>query len=146
MGVIEAVYVKAKAVIKLNSFEVPCLSDTNGEMSEFHYVYAYANGFYNLYRYDTFEKTLQRQPDFEFLSVSSQEPEKTFLTRFNSLSTNGKVILIGLVIVILGVLALLVLLIVYLFRKSVINNDDVIYADAESYFDEIQIDKDNNDF
>ena len=55
-------------------------------------------------------------------------------------------ILIGLVIVILGVLALLVLLIVYLFRKSVINNDDVIYADAESYFDEIQIDKDNNDF
>lgn len=134
------------SVIKINSFEIPCLSDTNGEMSEFHYVFAYANGFFNLYRYDTFEKTFQRQPDFEFLNVSIQEPEKTIFTRFNSLSTNGKVILIGLVIVILGVLALLVLLIVYLFRKSVINNDDVIYADAESYFDEIQIDKDNDDF
>lgn len=130
--------------IKLNTFEVPCLSYINGEISEFHYVYAYANGFYNLYRYDTFEETLQRQPDFEFSNFTTVDSNETVFTKFSSLSTNAKFIIIGLAIIIIGVLTLLILLILYLFRKSVINNEDVIYDDADSYFDEIKIEQDNS--
>ena len=132
-----------EANIDINGFTIPCLSDTNGAMSEFHYVYAFTNGIYNLYRYDSFEGTLQRQPDFEFTNTVTVDEDDSFTARFASLSTNAKVILVGLVIVVLGVLALLVLLIVYLFRRSVLRNEDMILGVDDMYFDEVEHKKDD---
>lgn len=132
-----------EANIDINGFTVPCLSDTNGAMSEFHYVYCFANGIFNLYRYDTFEDTLQRQPDFEFANSNIVDQDDSFLKRFSSLSGNAKVIFVGLVIVVLGVLALLILLIVYLFRRSIIRNEELILGDDDMYFDEINHKKDD---
>jgi hypothetical protein len=132
-----------EANIDINGFTIPCLSDTNGAMSEFHYVYALTNGIYNLYRYDSFEGTLQRQPDFEFTNTVTVDEDDSFTDRFASLSTNAKVILVGLVIVVLGVLALLVLLIVYLFRRSVLRNEDMILGVDDMYFDEVEHKKDD---
>ncbi len=121
-------------------FSVDCLIDSNTEMSDFKYFYCYFNGKHDFYRYDSLEKTLQRYPDFTYISNQQSSERESFLNRFSSLSSNGKVIIVTLFIVVLGILALLILLIVYLIRRSIdIRSDIILYSDDEEDFDEVEI-------
>lgn len=128
--------------INIGEFSVDCFSDTSSNMHDFYYVYCYYNGAYNLYRYDGVENTLQRAPDLELLNANSiaNDEETSFFSRFGSLSANGKTIIICLFIAILGVVALIVLLLVYLFKKLNPRGNDIIFSSlGEDQFDEVNI-------
>lgn len=128
--------------INIGGFSVDCLSDSNTEMSDFHYLYCYCDGAFNLYRFDAVENTLQRFPDFEQLFIANeQDNSDSFLSRFSTLSTNGKVIIIAFIIVILGIFALLIMLIVYLIRRSMNRSDDMILSSIYEDFDQIEIEE-----
>ncbi len=129
--------------VNIGGFSVDCLSDTNTEMSDYHYLYCYSNGAFNLYRFDSLEGTLQRYPDFEKLvSSNSSDSKDNIFSRFSSLSTNGKVILLAFIIVILGIFALLIMLIVYLIKRSINNSDDFILSSDYDDFDQIDLQSD----
>lgn len=129
--------------LEINGFNVECFTDSTSNMTDFYYVYCYANDSFEVYRYDSVEGTIQRYPDFQNLSTKTEDNSDGFFARFSSLSTNGKVIIIALTILIIGILALLILLIVYFVRKSMNRPEDFI-LDDEDDFDEIEIDNDYN--
>ncbi len=124
-------------------FEVECLSDINTEMSDFHYVYCYSDGVYNFYRFDSLEGTLHRFPDFINIASAEKKTDNIF-TRFATLSTNGKIVMIALTVLIIGIFALLIMLIVHLFRKSINNYDDIILSSKYEDFDEVEIKNEDN--
>ena len=126
--------------IPIGTFNAECLSDTDVNMNDFKYVYCYNNGFYNLYRYDTKEQTLQRYPDLE--NQTAKTGTDNVFSRFGTLSTNGKIIIIALLIVILGILSLLILLIVYLIRRSINRNEEILLYNDDD-FDEVQVTNEN---
>lgn len=136
---------ESKLEIFGNSTE--CISNTDAEMSDFHYVYCYSNSTYNYYRFDAKEGSLHRFPDFnKIVSVSTDKPKDNIFTRFASLSTNAKIIMIALCVLILGIFALLIMLIVYLFKKSLNNNqDDMILEEAYEDFDEVEVENENDE-
>ncbi len=124
--------------VEIKDFSVECLADSNSNMSDFYYVYCFTNGNFGLYRYDNLECTLQRYPDFELTTVVQPEVKDNFVSRFNSLSTNGKIIIVCLFVAIIGVLALIILLIVYLFNKT--NKKlDIIPLDYDDDFDDVEV-------
>lgn len=127
--------------LNFSDFSVECFADTESEMSEFKYVYCYYNGDFGIYRYDSRQETLQRYPELELFSKNTAEKKDNIFTRFASLSTNGKVIILTLFIVILGIFALLILLIVYLVRRSMnLNGNNIVfYEDEIDDFDNIEI-------
>lgn len=124
--------------LNISNFTVECFSSNEKALKDFHYVYCYSNGEYSIYRYDDLEGTMQRFP--EFLKATDAEnnvaPKETLLTRFSSLSLNGKIIIIGLLIAVLGALSLIVFLIVFLIKKSSKKGKNIFF---ESYddFDEV---------
>ncbi len=87
----------------------------------------------------------ERYPELELSSKEIAAQKDNLFTRFGSLSTNGKIIISSLLIVILGVLALLILLIVYLVRRSLnLNNDIVLFQDETDDFDAVEIETDSH--
>lgn len=130
--------------ITINGFSVECLSDSLSEMSDFHYVYCFSGGCYNLYRYDALEGTMQRFPDFEInLSVENSD-ENSIISRFSTLSTNGKVIIIALAVLVLGIFVLLIMLLAYCVRKFLYRPQDVILSTDYDDFEEIKINSEQN--
>ena len=82
---------------------------------------------------------LQRYPELEPIKDIIVEPavNKGILGRFNSLSTNSKIILGGFIFVVLAVIALIVLLIIKLVKnKKNFDDSDIDNADD---FDDISI-------
>ncbi|MBE6787076.1 MAG: hypothetical protein E7537_01875 [Ruminococcaceae bacterium] len=128
---------------ELAGFTVNCLADSNSSMSDFRYVYCYSNGNFSYYRFDTLESTIHRFPEFETLGNQKQDSD-TLFARFSRLSTNGKVIIVALFVLILGVFALLIMLIVYLFKRALNRNADIILSDDYDDFDEITVENENN--
>lgn len=122
--------------VTINGFSIECLKDNNNALSDFCYVYAFSNGEYSIYRYDIVEETMQRYP--ESLLKGTNEAKAGLISRFSSLSTNGKIIMISFLIVILGVFALLVLLVVYLIKRSM-HPADIILEDDDDDFDVIEV-------
>lgn len=127
---------------KISGITVECISDTNSDMSDFHYVYCYVDGDFGFYRYDSLEQNLQRFPDLDNIPTIGTADEKE-PSRFASLSTGGKVVVIALAVLIIGIFALLIMLIVHLFKKSLNNTDGVVLSAVYEDFDEIDND-DNN--
>lgn len=126
--------------LNFSDFSVECFVDTNNEMSEFKYVYCFFDGNFAVYRYDSAQETIQRYPELELKSKQTADEQDNLFTRFGSLSTNGKIIILTLLIVVLGVLSLLILLIVYLVRRSLnLNSDIVLYQDENDDFDAVEI-------
>ncbi len=124
--------------VEIKDFSVECLADSNSNMSDFYYVYCFMNGNFGLYRYDNLECTLQRYPDFELTAANEPEVKDNFISRFISLSTNGKIIIICLFVAVIGVLALIILLIAYLANKS--NKKlDIIPFDYDEDFDDVEV-------
>ncbi len=130
--------------LNFSDFSVECYANTNSEMSEFKYVYCFYDGDFGVYRYDSKQETLQRYPELELNAKIVTEEKDNIFTRFGSLSSNGKVIIITLFIVLLGIFALFVLLIVYLVRRSLnLNNDIVLYQDETDDFDIIEVENES---
>lgn len=113
-------YYKTSATI--NGFSIDCYASSDSKLSDFYYAYCFTDGRFGMYRYDSREDVLQRYPEFALTSISDVSGEDadndSFAARFNSLSSNAKVIIIGLALLAIGAIALIVLLIVKLTRKN----------------------------
>ena len=127
--------------ITFGDFTVDTMTASNDSNSEFHYVYCHNGKEFGVYRYDVVEQTLQRFPDFENTSFNKFDENTSLITRFNSLSTNGKVIIIALSVVVLSVFALVILMIVYFFKKILSKPDQVRFVDLEEDFDSVEVKK-----
>ncbi len=116
-----------------------CYADSDTNFADYKYLYCYFNGKYSVYRYDTVENTIQRYPDFNYNSYSKSTDDDSFLKRFSSLSSNGKVIIIALLIVVLSILGLFIMLIVYLIKQTSNYRKDIEYYDDDDIFDEVEM-------
>ena len=122
---------------KIGETDIKCYG--NATTSDFFYIYCYADSKYGFYRFDSRENVLQRYPELEPIKDIIEEPavNKGILGRFNSLSTNSKIILGGFIFVVLAVIALIVLLIIKLVKnKKNFDDSDIDNADD---FDDISI-------
>ena len=103
-------------------FTVNCYA--NSQQPDFYYIYCYNGSDFGYYRYDAAEKTIQRFPDMQ---LSFEEPEddvpvinetpKTLKERFNSLSSNSKLVLFLIILFTIALVVLLVLFIINLFKR-----------------------------
>ena len=125
----------------INGFSVECYKDKNDMSSDFYYLYCFNNGF-SFYKYDSKENTIQRAPEIEIeadeTSVSDKGEGKNIIDKFGMLSTNGKIIIICLAIILLGTIALIILLII----RSVKNTRDFEIFDDDfddDDFDEVSL-------
>lgn len=117
------------STVTIGENTVNCLS-TADTTSDFSYVYCYSNGQYSFYRYDKLENTIQRYPEMLTLGKEDivdpddeKDMEKNSLTdRFMSLSANARIIVIAIPLLIIAGIALLVLIIIKLFKSK--NNED----------------------
>ncbi len=123
--------------LKISDFSVECLSISDETQSDFHYVYCYFGAEYGIYRYDSLENTLQRYPQLKLVKLSDVEENDNLLARFSSLSTNGKIIFICLIVAVLGAIALIVFLVIYLIKRFSKGNDDILLESLDDDFDEI---------
>ena len=112
---------------QIGGFDIPAYAGTEDGYSDFYYLYGFFDGGFRVYRYDSAEDMLQRYPEFKLTSSSTETelaPDAGLVDRFDSLSSNAKVIVIGLVIAVIGAAALAVLLIVKLIRSRNTLPDD----------------------
>ncbi len=125
---------------QIGNYSVKVYMDSNSQMSDFAYAYCFANGNFGLYRYDSKEGTIQRYPDILLVDVqNSNAPERdNFATRFAALSTNGKILLIAMLVAALCVVTLIVFLIVMAFQKLYNKQDNSINPQDFS-FDDVTI-------
>ena len=140
----------------VNGFDVNCLVSNNADLSDFVFLYCFDEDF-SFYRYDTIEKVIQRSPEIELLDSAQaediQDNQEAVSNRFDMLSTNGKIILICLALILIGTIALIVLLIVRSINNRRAYPIDDYYSD-ENGFDDITLnglmfdeenDEDNSD-
>lgn len=127
---------------QISGMNIKCYASSDGNMSDFYYIYCYSNGKYGFYRYDSLENVLQRYPELEIVPTSETVEEVKpggFAARFNSLTTNAKIIVISLVLLILAAIVLIVILVIRLIkRRSYGDFDDGMISDED--FDSINID------
>ena len=114
--------------------------DSNTQMADFAYAYCYSNGDFGLYRYDSKEGTIQRFPDIHLVATQNGvTPERdNFATRFAALSTNGKILLIAMLIAALCVVALIVFIIVMAIQKFY-NKQEFSTESQDFSFDDVTI-------
>ena len=116
-----------ETTVKIGDFDMPAYAGTEDGYSDFYYLYGFFDGGFRVYRYDSAENMLQRYPEFKLTSSGAETelaPDAGIAERFGSLSSNAKVIVIGLVIAVIGAAALAVLLIVKLVRSRNTLPDD----------------------
>ena len=112
---------------QIGDFDMPAYAGTEDGYSDFYYLYGFFDGGFRVYRYDSAENMLQRYPEFKLTSSGAETglaPDAGIAERFGSLSSNAKVIVIGLIIAVIGAAALAVLLIVKLVRSRNTLPDD----------------------
>ncbi len=123
--------------LKVSDFSVECLSSNDPDLNDMHYVYCYMGGNYALYRYDSLENTIQRFPDLKLQKIDEVIKNDNLVSRFMSLSANGKIIIISLLIAVLGALALIVILVIYLIKKFSKKDTDILLESFEEDFEEV---------
>ena len=102
---------------KISDFNVSCYSSNEPDLSSFYYVYCFNGEESCLYRYDSYENVLQRSPEIKLINVNDTDDvkrEDNFIARFSALQTNAKIVVIGAVLLIIGVLSLIILFIIKL--------------------------------
>ncbi len=127
---------------KIAGFDVDCFASTSADMTDFYYVYCYAEGRYGFYRFDSRENVLQRYPELSLIDAADIEeptiPTGNFIDRFKSLTNNAKIIIIGLIVIILGTIALLIILIVrFATRKNFEDFENGFISDED--FDDVTL-------
>ena len=134
-----------ETAVKIGDFSVKAFASSDSDFTDFYYVYCFYDDGFRIYRYDLKENVLQRAPEFKLISVEEKElSEAGFLTRFKSLSTNAKTIVIGLFLAAVGAIVLIVLLTVKLV-KGRNNPEDDDYSDLlfEPDFDDVTVEDGN---
>ncbi len=129
--------------VKIGSFETKAFAKTDSADEDFYYVYCYYDG-YRFYRYDSVENVLQREPDFKLVEVGAdieEEASDSFAARFNSLSSNAKVIVIGLALALVAGVILIVFLIIKLIlsRNEEYDEDEDIDMMFQADFDDVTV-------
>lgn len=128
--------------VKIGDFNVKALASSNSEYTDLYYVYCFYDGGFRIYCYDVRENVLQRAPGFKSVTVSEEElPESAgFAVRFNSLSGNAKIVVIGLFLAVISAIALIVLLAVKLIKsKKIPLTDDEDNVMFRADFDETSV-------
>lgn len=134
-----------ETAVKIGDFSVKAFASSNSDFTDFYYVYCFYDNGYRIYRYDSKENVLQRAPEFKLVSLEEKELSEAGLsTRFASLATNAKIIVIGLLLAAVGAAVLIVLLIVKLVKGRNEPEDDD-YSDLlfRPDFDEVTVDDGN---
>ena len=111
------------------------VSAEDADYSDFYYVYCFFNGNFSMYRYDSAENVLQRDPGFKLVKEDLEIKPGGFASRFASLTANAKIVVIGLAVAAIAALALIVLLIIKLVRGNDTEDDEVFTSD----FDDVAI-------
>lgn len=97
----------------LNGVSVDCYKYSGEDNAGFYIFFCYANGESGYYRYDSVQKTMQREPTFIAAEpVLSEDVNGTLIDKFNNLSMQAKIVLALLALAALLVLVLIILLIV----------------------------------
>lgn len=124
---------------KVFDYTLDCYSSSDTKYTDFYYVYCYVNDKFGVYRYDSKENTLQRYPELVLLDDASnnENVKDNIFSKFDSLKTNAKIMVISLLVAILLALALIVLIIIKLFNK---NNYDDLEDFEEEDFEEVSFD------
>lgn len=124
-------------------FKCFTINDTNG--IDFYYVYCFVDGHHSFYRYDRRENSFQRFPELKMTvsddnssSINNSTTANGILARFNSLSSNAKIVVIALIVIIICAIALLALLLLKIFgRRNTDFDEDIFTSDDD--FDDISI-------
>ena len=127
-------------VATINSESVECFASNKTEMVDFYYIYCFANGRYGIYRYDSRENVLQREPGISLVKAEEVEAQRNkntisnIVSRFNNLTTNSKIVVIVAILVLVLALILLILAIIKIAKKK----PDLDFDDDDDAFDDIE--------
>lgn len=135
-----------ETTVKIGDFEVKGFAHSGDTSNDFYYIYCFFDTGFRTYRYDSEEGVIQRFPEFKLVEETQNSSPKstTFMDKFNSLSSNAKIIVVGLVIAILLAIALITLSVI-----RIINSRTGYYDDFEEEsvfgggFDEVVINDTN---
>ena len=132
----------------INGNEVTCYGKSSSP-ADFYYIYCFTDGRYGFYRYDSRENVMQRYPELELLDKEDlivEDKPDNILSRFKTLTTNAKIIIISLVLVLLAAIALIVLVVVKIVSRKDIPDYDEDELIVDNSFDNITFtDVENND-
>ncbi len=130
---------------QIGNFSVKSYLNIDTQLSDFSYVYCLVNGESGLYCYDSKEGTIQRAVNVHLMDVeASTTPERDdFLTRFNSLTTNGKVLLIAMLVAALCFVVLVIFLIIMAINKLFKKDIDIDQNDEFDFEDVIVVGDEN---
>lgn len=116
--------------VKIGDFDIPAYKSPDEGLTDFYYTYCFFEKNFAMYRYDSRENVLQRCPEFTLGDISAAAPKGAgFAARFASLSSNAKIIVVGIVILIIAAVALIVMLIVRMVKPR--------YDDDDGYDDDM---------
>lgn len=116
--------------VKIGDFDIPAYKSPDEGLTDFYYTYCFFEKNFAMYRYDSRENVLQRCPEFTLGDISAAAPKGAgFAARFASLSSNAKIIVVGIVILIIAAVALIVMLIVRMVKPH--------YDDDDGYDDDM---------
>lgn len=122
----------------INSESVKCYNSSDSVDSSFCYLYCYVDGKYGFYRYDTKENVLQRYPELTLLTQEDVEIDNEgggFIERFNSLTSNSKVVVVCLLLIIVFAVILLVMLLFKFFKGPNYEYDDEDFDEYDTFED-----------
>ncbi len=131
---------------QIGNFSVSSYLSIDTQLSDFSYVYCLVNGESGLYCYDSKEGTIQRAFNVHLMEAQTNTtPEKDdFISRFNSLSTNGKVLLIAMLIAAVCLVVLIIFLIIMAVNKLFKKQIDIDETDKFDFEDVVVVGDDNN--
>lgn len=113
--------------VKIGDFDITAYKSPDESLSDFYYTYCFFDKGFGFYRYDSAEGVLQRSPEFKLTDTNTEKPKSGgFISRFGSLSSNAKIIVIGIAVLIIGAVILVILLI-----RRVVKLGD--YSDDDAY-------------
>ena len=116
--------------VKIGDFDIPAYKSPDEGLTDFYYTYCFFEKNFAMYSYDSRENVLQRCPEFTLGDISAAAPKGAgFAARFASLSSNAKIIVVGIVILIIAAVALIVMLIVRMVKPR--------YDDDDGYDDDM---------
>lgn len=129
--------------LKLLDMNIYCYANSQSGTRDFYYLYCYSDGMYGFYRYDTRENVMQRYPELSATQSispvidSDAERPDGIIARFNTLTTNSKMIVIAFIFIVLAVVALAVLAVIKVMNNNANPNSEE--DSSEDDFDEITL-------
>lgn len=103
---------------KICGFDVDCLADNRKDMTDYYYLYCYANGQFGTYRFDTRENSIQRSPELVLMDpdvVEKLNAKPTLKERFMAMPVIARIFAVAFCVVLIAALVLIVLFIVRFF-------------------------------